>query len=131
MEDDFLIECIENEIESSNFDFKRDIYDFDIEPNIIIDFKVIDYDGNKFGIFKIGSESNDKPYLLSKQYGKLQKGYTRIRKGQKNEYVSRRDFDIFYKEKNHDEYSSINLKGIINRNISDTFEIKKFENPVD
>ena len=192
MEDDFLIECIENEIESSNFDFKRDIYDFDIEeskedflidvmsfanshangskyiitgvklnkdnsrklrgineqeikdgadyqslvndniePNIIIDFKVIDYDGNKFGIFKIGSENNDKPYLLSKQYGKLQKGYTRIRKGQKNEYVSRRDFDIFYKEKNHDEYSSINLKGIINRNISDTFEIKKFENPVD
>lgn len=192
MEDDFLIECIENEIESSNFDFKRDIYDFDIEeskedflidvmsfanshangskyiitgvklnkdnsrklrgineqkikdgadyqslvndniePNIIIDFKVIDYDGNKFGIFKIGSENNDKPYLLSKQYGKLQKGYTRIRKGQKNEYVSRRDFDIFYKEKNHDEYSSINLKGIINRNISDTFEIKNFENPVD
>ncbi len=33
MEDDFLIECIENEIESSNFDFKRDIYDFDIEKS--------------------------------------------------------------------------------------------------
>ena len=192
MDDDFLIECIENEIESSNYDFKKDIYDFEIqeskedfltdvisfanshangskyiitgvklykdkprdikgineqkikdgadyqslvndniEPNIIIDFKTIDYKGSKFGIFKIDFTNNDQPYLLSKQYGKLPKGYIRIRKGQKNEYISRRDFDIFYKEKDTAKYSNINLKGILNRKISDTFEIKKYENPID
>jgi len=70
-----------------------------IEPNIIIDFKVIDYDGNKFGIFKIGSENNDKPYLLSKQYGKLQKEYTRIRKGQKTNMYQEEILIYFIKKK--------------------------------
>ena len=120
MDDYFLIECIENEIKSSNYDFKKDIYDFEIqeskedfltdvisfanshvnwskyiitgvkiykdkprnikgineqkikdgadyqslvndniEPNIIIDFKTIDYKGSKFGIFKIDSKKID------------------------------------------------------------------------
>lgn len=33
MNKEYLIECIETEIESSNFDFKKDIYDFAIAKN--------------------------------------------------------------------------------------------------
>ena len=177
MEEDFLIECIENEIENSYYDFKKDIYDFsiqknkedflvdviafannhskgnkyiitgvklqednsrtfegiteskikdgadyqslvndNIEPNVIIDFKILDYNGKKFGIFRINDENNDPPYFLSKQYGNLPKGFIKIRKGQKNEFVNRRDFDLFYNEKTNNEISNISLKGIINKN---------------
>ena len=192
MEEDFLIECIENEIENSYYDFKKDIYDFsiqknkedflvdviafannhskgnkyiitgvklqednsrtfegiteskikdgadyqslvndNIEPNVIIDFKILDYNGKKFGIFRINDENNDPPYFLSKQYGNLPKGFIKIRKGQKNEFVNRRDFDLFYNEKTNNEISNISLKGIINKNSSDTFEIERFQNKID
>ncbi len=192
MEEAFLIECIENETENSYYDFKKDIYDFNIqkskedflvdvisfannhskgnkyiitgvklhednsrtlegiteskikdgadyqslvndniEPNVIIDFKIVDYIGKKFGILRINEGNNDPPYFLSKQYGNLPKGFIKIRKGQKNEFVTRRDFDLFYNEKTNNEMSNICLRGIINKNISDTFKIEKFQNKID
>ncbi len=192
MDDEFLMECIENETENSFFDFKKDIYDFSIlqnkedfltdiisfanghskgnkyiitgvklhedgsrslegitegkqkdgadyqslindnvEPNIIIDFKLLEYNDKKYGIFRINSENEDRPYLLSKQFGKLSKGFIKIRRGQKNEYATRRDFDLFYKEKNSNEISNIYLKGIANSKTSDKFIINKFEIEID
>ena len=120
MDDAFFIECIENETESSFFDFKRDIYDFsnlkskedflidiisfanchlsgnkfiitgvklhkdnsrslngieetliqdgavyqslvddNIEPTIIVDFKIINYNNLKFGVFIIKTDNYD------------------------------------------------------------------------
>lgn len=191
MNDDYLIDCIENEIESGYFDFKKDIYDFtiqkckedfltdiisfanshskgnkyiitgvklhednsrdligitqdkiqdgadyqslvndNIEPNIIVDFKVLEYKNKKFGIFNINNKNIDTPYLLSKKYGKLEKGFIKIRKGQKNEYVTRRDFDIFYKEKIDSEVSNIHLYGVIDKKINSKFELKKITNDI-
>ena len=192
MNKEYLIECIENEIESSNFDFKKDIYDFtnskskqdfltdvlsfanshsngdkyiitgvklypdghrdlegiteskikdgadyqgfindNIEPNVIIDFEVIEYQDNKYGIFCIKQENDDKPYLLSKKYEKLEKGFIKIRKGQKNEFVTRRDFDIFYKNKFSNETSDIYLRGIDNKKITNKFCIHKYDKYLD
>ena len=192
MNKEYLIECIETEIESSNFDFKKDIYDFaiaknkqdfltdvlsfanshsngdkyiitgvklypdgrrdlegiteskikdgsdyqslindNIEPNIIIDFDVIEYQTNKYGIFRIKQENNDKPYLLSKKYEKLEKGFIKIRKGQKNEFITRRDFDIFYKNKFSNETSDIYLRGIISKKLTNKYCVQKYDKYID
>lgn len=188
MDDEYLRDCIENEVESSCFDFKKDIYDFsipkskqdfledvisfanshidgdkyiitgvklypdgkrdfcgiteskikdgadyqsiindNIEPNVIIDFKIIDYLGNNYGIFRINKENKDQPYLLSKQYEKLSKGFIKIRKGQKNEYISRRDLDLYYNNKLNKELSEIKLRGIADKKSDDKFEVKLYE----
>lgn len=190
MDDAFFIECIENETESSFFDFKRDIYDFsnlkskedflidiisfvnchlsgnkfiitgvklhkdnsrslngieetliqdgavyqslvddNIEPTIIVDFKIINYNNLKFGVFIIKTDNYDKPYMLSKKYGSLPKGFIKIRKGQKNADICRKDFDLFYKDKT--ELSNIIIKGIVNDKISDSYELNTFKNKID
>lgn len=192
MNKEYLIECIENEIESSNFDFKKDIYDFtitqnkqdflkdvlsfanshsngdkfiitgvklypdghrdlvgiteskikdgadyqslindNIEPSIIIDFDVIEYQDNKYGIFCIKQENDDRPYLLSKKYEKLEKGFIKIRKGQKNEFVTRRDFDIFYKSKFSNETSDIYLRGIEHKKVLNKYCVQKYDEYID
>lgn len=192
MNKEYLIDCIENEIESSCFDFKKDIYDFsiieskqdfltdiisfanshiegdkyiitgvklypdgnrelngitedkikdgadyqtlvndNIEPNIIVDFSIIEHSGNKYGIFKVGKENEDRPYLLNKNYGKLPKSFIKIRKGQKNDYISRRDLDLYYNNKFNREKSEIKLKGIVNKEVSDGFSINKYTCDVD
>ena len=192
MNKEYLIDCIENEIESSCFDFKKDIYDFsiieskqdfltdiisfanshiegdkyiitgvklypdgnrelngitedkikdgadyqtlvndNIEPNIIVDFSIIEHSGNKYGIFKVGKENKDRPYLLNKNYGKLPKSFIKIRKGQKNDYISRRDLDLYYNNKFNREKSEIKLKGIVNKEVSDGFSINKYTCDVD
>lgn len=192
MNKEYLIDCIENEIESSRFDFKKDIYDFsiieskqdfltdiisfanshiegdkyiitgvklypdgnrelngitedkikdgadyqtlvndNIEPNIIVDFSIIEHFGNKYGIFKVGKENKDRPYLLNKNYGKLPKSFIKIRKGQKNDYISRRDLDLYYNNKFNREKSEIKLKGIVNKEVSDGFSINKYTCDVD
>ncbi|MBR4671970.1 MAG: putative DNA binding domain-containing protein [Bacilli bacterium] len=187
MDDDFLIEYIEHEVENGCIDFKKDIYDFDvpkckedflvdvisfanshingdkyiitgiklhkdnsrdfngiteskikdgadyqsivndnIEPNIVVDFKIIEYKNKKYGIFRIGKENQDQPYLLSKQFLNLQKGFIRIRKGQKNENITRRDFDLYYKIKDLNDYSNIHIKGIVDGKISDKYQINQY-----
>lgn len=192
MDDDFLIECVENETENGYYDFKKDIYDFkeqkckedfltdilsfanshskgdkyiitgvklyedntrdidgittskiidgadyqslvndNVEPNIIIDFKVLEHNDNKFGIFRICKKNTDQPYMLSKQYGKLPKGFIKIRKGQKNEFVTRRDFDLFYKEKTSKEVSNIHIKGLIDKKVSNEFKIVNHKAKID
>lgn len=188
----YLIECIENEIESSNFDFKKDIYDFtnthnkqdfltdvlsfanshsngdkfiitgvklypdghrdlegiteskikdgadyqslindNIEPSIVINFDIIEYQDNKYGIFCIKQENNDRTYLLCKKYEKLEKGFIKIRKGQKNEFVTRRDFDFFYKSKYTDEISDIYLRVINNKKMTNKLCLQKYSKYID
>lgn len=192
MDSSFLIECIKNEIESSNLDFKKDIYDFNnskekqnflvdvlsfanghssndkyiitgvklkpdgcrdivgiteskikdgsdyqslitdnIEPSIIIDFDILEYNKLKFGIFKINGSNNDKPYLFSKKYGDLEKGFLKIRKGQKNDFITRRDLDTYYNAKFDSKQSSICLRGIDNDDLIEKFIVKKFNNNMD
>lgn len=192
MNKEYLIECIEKEIESGNFDFKKDIYDFtnihnkqdfltdvlsfanshsngdkfiitgvklysdghrdlegiteskikdgadyqslindNIEPSIIIDFDIIDYQDNKYGIFCIKQENDDRPYLLSKKYEKLEKGFIKIRKGQKNEFVTRRDFDIFYKSKFSNETRDIYLRIINNKKMTNKCCVQKYDEYID
>jgi len=192
MDDDYLIECIENEIESGFFDFKDEIYDFkilkkkeafltdvlsfanghskgdkyiitgvklnsdgsrnlngvdvskiqdgadyqsllndNVEPNLTLDFKPVDYNNLKFGVFKIGKENTDRPYMLSKKYGDLNKGFMKIRRGQKNEFVTRRDLEQMFKSKIKEEKSDIFLRGVVDKKASDHFEIKKIEKPID
>lgn len=192
MDIEYLIDCIENEIESSNFDFKKDIYDFkvqkskqdllidvislanshakgdkyiitgvklyldgnrdldgiteskikdgadyqslindNVEPNVIVDFSIIDYSGNKYGVFKIGKENSDPPYLLGKKYGDLEKGFIKIRKGQKNEFISRRDLDLYYSKKINNELSEIKLKGIIKNKVHEQFEMNNYTCDID
>lgn len=98
-----------------------------IEPTIIVDFNIVDYGGNQFGVFKIAKENRDRPYCLSKQYCKLQKGFTRIRKGQQNVEVLRKDYDLFYKEKEETNQSDIHVKGFTDGKKTDTFELKKYK----
>lgn len=188
----YLIDCIENEVESSSFDFKKDIYDFsnqeckqdfltdvisfanshakgdkyiitgvklypdgnrdlngitenkikdgadyqtlvndNVEPNIIVDFTIIEHERNKYGVFRISKENIDKPYLLNKNYGKLPKGFMKIRKGQKNDCILRRDLDLYYNNKLNREISEIKLKGIINKEKNDKFDISNYTCSVD
>lgn len=191
MDIEYLIECIENEVECSYLDFKKDIYDFsiqeskqdfltdvisfanshakgdkyiiagvkvypdgnrdlngitenkikdgadyqtlvndNIEPNIIVDFAIIEHEGKKYGVFRINKENTDKPYLLNKNYWKLPKGFMKIRKGQKNDYISRRDLDLYYNDKLNREISEIKLKGI-NKENNDKFDINNYTCSVD
>ncbi len=98
-----------------------------IEPTVIIKFDVVEIKGIQFGIFKIGKENRDRPYCLSKQYRKLQKGSTRIRKGEQNVKVLRSDFDLIYNEKQKSNKSNIKIRGLINGNKTNSFKLKKYE----
>lgn len=188
MDKDYLIDCIENEGESSYIDFKSDIYDFKntkskaellkdilcfanghsvgdkyiitgvklyrdntrdfrgitddkimdgadyqnfidehIEPSLIVDFLPLKYKELIFGVFKIGKENNDRPYLLKKKYENYEEGFIKIRIGQRNANITRRDLDKMYSSKIKEEKSNILLKGIVDENISDKFKINKLK----
>ena len=71
----------------------QNLIDDNIEPSIIIDFTIIKYDDKKFGIFKIGKENIDKPYMLKKKFENLEVGFMKMRLGQKNVNITRRDLD--------------------------------------
>jgi hypothetical protein len=55
-----------------------------------------------FGIIEI-FDNNDRPYLLKKDLGNLDSGSCYIRNGSRNVRANRRDFDAFYKDKEHFE----------------------------
>lgn len=106
-----------------------------IEPTIDIDFKIIEYNTNdnnknKLGIFKISKENNDAPYLLSKNYDDLKKGFGKVRKGQRNDYMTRRDIDEYYKIKSGNELSSICLKTLLGNKIDDYAHYSTITNPI-
>lgn len=192
MDKDYLIQCIEDEGESSFFDFKTDIYDLknakeeaefikdvlcfanghsigdkyiitgvklqkdnttrdikgiteskikdgsdyqnliddNVEPSLIVDFAIVEYDGKKFGIFKIGKENRDRPYMLKKQFQNLEVGFMKMRSGQRNINITRRELDKMYNSKVKEKMSDIVLKGIVHNNISNSFEIKNIEEDI-
>lgn len=105
-----------------------------IEPTINVDFNIIDYDKEdeklKIVVFKIGKENNDPPYLLSKDYGDLKKGFGKVRKGQRNDYMTRRDIDEYYRKKVGNELSSICLKTLYDNQIDDCAHYDRFINPI-
>ena len=105
----------------------QSIINDNIEPNIIIDFKILNYKDANFGIFCIKKENNDQPYMFSKQYNTISKGFLKIRKGEKNEYASRRDYDIFYSKNELSNLSDIKVRGIIDGVSNEHFKLLHFE----
>src|SRR5690606_21667833 len=57
------------------------------------------YKGFTLGIIHI-SNSNNPPYMLKKDYGKLKKGDSFIRKGSHQTRLSRADIDYYFLERN-------------------------------
>ncbi|MBU4349057.1 ATP-binding protein [bacterium] len=69
-----------------------------IEPEIKLDYSPYKYKSKLLGIFKI-SGCSDKPYTMKKDFGKLKKGDSFIRKGTHEPRMTRRDFDIIIEKK--------------------------------
>ena len=105
-----------------------------IEPTIDIDMKIIDYkapDGiKKIVAFKVSSQNSDQPYMLSKDYGDLKKGFIKVRKGQRNDFATRRDFDEYYKFKSDSLLSSLSIKCLSNKKLENYACLRKFINSV-
>lgn len=97
-----------------------------IEPSVSVEFKILDYDGKKFGIFRIYA-CNDKPYLLKKKYGKYESGYIKVRKGSRNTNISRYILDCIYKSKEPKEKSSFKISGIVDGKVSDNLILNSYD----
>ena len=69
-----------------------------IEPDIKLDYSPYKYKSKLLGIFKI-SGCSDKPYTMKKDFGKLKKGDSFIRKGTHEPRMTRRDLDIIIEKK--------------------------------
>jgi len=69
-----------------------------IEPDIKLDYFPCKHEGNLLGIFKI-SGCSDKPYTMKKDFGKLKKGDSFIRKGTHEPRMTRRDLDAIFEKK--------------------------------
>jgi hypothetical protein len=69
-----------------------------VEPDIKFEYSLYEYAGKCFGVFKIGN-CDDKPYMMKKEYNKLKKGDSWIRKGTHQPRMIRRDFDAIYERK--------------------------------
>ena len=69
-----------------------------IEPDIKLDYSPYKYKGKLLGIFKI-SGCSDKPYTMKKDFVKLKKGDSFIRKGTHVSRMTRRDLDVIFEKK--------------------------------
>ncbi len=69
-----------------------------IEPDIPLEYFPYDVNGVSLGVFCI-SNCEDKPYMMRKDYGKLKKGGSFIRKGSHQSPMIRADLDRIYEEK--------------------------------
>jgi len=75
-----------------------------IEPEIKLDYFSYKYEGKLLGIFKM-SNCFDQPYMMKKDFGKLEKGDCFIRKGTHVSRMIRRDIDrIFEKKMKKDKF---------------------------
>tara|TARA_R110000868_G_scaffold29420_8_gene109463 strand:+ start:3886 stop:5073 length:1188 start_codon:yes stop_codon:yes gene_type:complete len=66
-----------------------------IEPDLNIEFFIHRFQNQKYGVFRI-VEPKDKPYLIKKDYSKLKKGESLIRKGTFKMPLNRSDLDEMY-----------------------------------
>lgn len=69
-----------------------------IEPDIPLEYFPYDVNDVSLGVFCI-SDCKDKPYMMRKDYGKLKKGDSFIRKGSHQSPMIRADFDRIYEAK--------------------------------
>lgn len=69
-----------------------------IEPEIKLDYLPCKHEGKLLGILKIFN-CFDQPYIMKKDFGKLKKGDSFIRKGTHEPRMTRRDFDIIIEKK--------------------------------
>jgi hypothetical protein len=69
-----------------------------IEPDIHLEYFLHEFDNTSFPIFKL-SNCSDKPYMMKKQYKKLGKGESWIRKGTHQDRMVRRDLEVIFKNK--------------------------------
>lgn len=69
-----------------------------IEPDIKLDYFPYEHEGNLLGIFKISNCFNQ-AYMMKKDFGKLKKGDSFIRKGTNVSRMMRRDYDAIYEKK--------------------------------
>lgn len=68
-----------------------------IEPQLTCHLNYLTYNDYLLAVLEI-VEPNSQPYLLKKDYGKLNKGLCYIRRGSKNDFALRVDYDYFYKQ---------------------------------
>lgn len=97
-----------------------------IEPEISIEVKPIEVDGLTYGIVRIFN-CNNKPYLLRKKYGNLEKGYMVVRKGSRNTNISRYILDDIYNAKKTEINSEFKIVGLENGKITDNIKTKKYD----
>jgi len=69
-----------------------------IEPDMEIAYSPFEYEGALLGIIRI-TNCQDKPYMMKKDFGKLVKGDSFIRKGTHRMKMIRKDFDKIYENK--------------------------------
>lgn len=68
-----------------------------IEPQLTCHLNYLTYNNRLLAVLEI-AEPKAQPYLLKKKYGNLHKGFCYIRRGSKNDFALRADFDYFYKQ---------------------------------
>lgn len=68
-----------------------------IEPQLTCHLNYLTYNNCLLAVLEI-SEPKSQPYMLKKKYGDLHKGFCYIRRGSKNDFAMRADFDYFYKQ---------------------------------
>ncbi|OZS77990.1 hypothetical protein CF394_08395 [Tetzosporium hominis] len=68
-----------------------------IEPQLTCHLNYLIYNNRLLAVLEI-VEPKAQPYLLKKKYGNLHKGLCYIRRGSKNDFAMRADFDYFYKQ---------------------------------
>jgi hypothetical protein len=94
-----------------------------IEPELSIEYTPYIFNNKLLGLFKINN-CNDRPYMLKKDYGKLQKGDCFIRKGSHQFRASRSDLDKIYSNKKEEKDFTNNLLiGFSNTNFSQTIKL--------
>lgn len=88
-----IIGISENDFKDSS-EIQQLIYS-NIEPDLHIEYLPLKYKEALIGVIRIG-ESPNKPYMMKKKNGTLEKGICYVRKGSQQSVASREDFDRFY-----------------------------------
>jgi hypothetical protein len=69
-----------------------------VEPDVHLDYFLHEFQEKFFPIFRI-SQCSEKPYMMKKRHGSLEKGDAWIRKGTHQDRMVRRDFDLIYEKR--------------------------------
>lgn len=69
-----------------------------VEPELNFNYSPFKYKEFTLGVIRIFN-SNNPPYMLKKEYGKLKKGDSFIRKGSHQTRISRADIDFYFSQK--------------------------------